>query len=213
MTSTPWTPAAASRLAGALARSAPLTWVLAGDSITQGVYHTHGARSWAEHLHERVRSELGRARDILINTGIAGWTAPQVLGDVDHLVTRFAPDVVSLALGMNDSLNGDAGLATFADALGELARVGLELDAVVILHTPNAIGEGAWNTKSTVAAYAGVVRDVAAELGAILVDHHADWRARFGDADPTPWLDEPVHPNAAGHRAMAQSVFRALGLD
>ncbi len=213
MTSSPWSAATRSRLAAALAGRQPLTWVLAGDSITQGVYHTHGARSWAEHLHERVRSELGRARDVLINTGIAGWTAPQVLGDFDHLIGRFDPHVVSIALGMNDSLNGDAGLATFADTLGEIARRSFELDAVVILHTPNAIARGAWNLADAVAAYAGVVRDLAAELGAILVDHHAAWLATYGDADPNPWLDEPVHPNAAGHRAMAKTVFSALGLD
>ena len=212
MTSYPWAQAARSRLATALTDATPLTWVLAGDSITQGVQHTYGARCWAEHLHERVRYELGRARDVVINTGVAGWTAPQVLDDYEHLVARFRPDVVSLALGMNDSLDGDAGLATFADALGELARRSFELDAVVVLHTPNAIARGAWNSPAGVAAYAAVVRDLAAELGALLVDHHAHWIATYGESDPNPWLDEPVHPNAAGHRAMAQTVFAALGL-
>lgn len=212
MTSYPWAQAARSRLATALTDATPLTWVLAGDSITQGVRHTYGARCWAEHLHERVRYELGRARDVVINTGVAGWTAPQVLDDYEHLVARFRPDVVSLALGMNDSLDGDAGLATFADALGELARRSFELDAVVVLHTPNAIARGAWNSPAGVAAYAAVVRDLAAELGALLVDHHAHWIATYGESDPNPWLDEPVHPNAAGHRAMAQTVFAALGL-
>lgn len=212
MTSYPWSKPASARLAAALSATSPLTWVLAGDSITAGVCHTYGARCWAELLHERVRFELGRSRDVLINTGIAGWTAPQVLRDYEHLVARFRPDIVSLALGMNDSLSGDAGLATFADALGQLARRSLELDAVVILHTPNAIGRGAWNAPAGVAAYADVVRHLAAELGAILVDHHAHWLATYGDADPSPWLDEPVHPNAAGHRAMAQTVYRTLGL-
>lgn len=213
MTSHSWSRSAESRLSAALAAATPLTWVLTGDSITQGVFHTHGARSWAEHLHERVRCELGRPRDVLINTGIAGWTAPQVLRDYDHLVARFAPDVVSIALGMNDSLDGDSGLASFADALGELTRRSLELDAVVILQTPNAIARGAWNTPAGVAAYAGVIRDIAAELGVILVDHHAEWMARYGDQDPGPWLDEAVHPNAAGHRAMAATACRTLGLD
>ncbi|WP_197285014.1 hypothetical protein [Sciscionella sediminilitoris] len=30
------------------ALAADTTWVFTGDSITQGVYHTHGARSWVE---------------------------------------------------------------------------------------------------------------------------------------------------------------------
>ena len=41
----------------------PMTWVFAGDSITQGVFHTHGARSWVEHVHERLRWQLGRLHD------------------------------------------------------------------------------------------------------------------------------------------------------
>lgn len=168
----------------------PLTWVFTGDSITQGVAHTHGARSWVEHVHERIRFELGRVRDVVINTGIAGWTAPQVLAEFDLLVARFRPDVVSIALGMNDCLAGPAGLATFADAIGELARSSRELGAIVVLHTPNTIAAGAANSADDVAAYAGVVRDIAAELtaeqgwaddaaGVILVDHHALWSSSF----------------------------------
>lgn len=31
---------------------APITWVMAGDSITQGVLHTYGARSWVEYFYD-----------------------------------------------------------------------------------------------------------------------------------------------------------------
>ncbi len=33
----------------------PVTWVFLGDSITQGVHHTHGRRGYVEHFAERVR--------------------------------------------------------------------------------------------------------------------------------------------------------------
>jgi hypothetical protein len=33
----------------------PVTWVFAGDSITQGCTHTHGGRSYDVHFAERVR--------------------------------------------------------------------------------------------------------------------------------------------------------------
>ncbi len=87
----------------------PLTWVFAGDSITQGVQHTHGRRSWFEHVHERVRFQLGRPMDVLVNTGISGWTAPLVLSEFDHLIGRFDGHVVSIALGMNDVGIGPGG--------------------------------------------------------------------------------------------------------
>lgn len=188
-----------------------LTWVFAGDSITQGVQHTHGARCWVEHVHERLRYQLGRYRDVVINTGIAGWTAPQVLREFDHLVARFEPDVVSIALGMNDAMAGPPGLATFADSLGELARSSAELGASVLLHTPNRTDAGP-GVEADVAAYAGVVRDIAGELGLPVVDHHAHWTAHFGGQPPRAWLDEAVHPNAAGHRAMADLTLETLGL-
>lgn len=97
------------------------TWVFTGDSITHGVYHTHGMRSWVELVHERIRWELDRIRDIVVNTGVSGWTAGQVVADYVHLVQRFRPDVVSLSLGTNDALAGPAGLTPFAERLRELA--------------------------------------------------------------------------------------------
>jgi lysophospholipase L1-like esterase len=56
------------------------------------------------------------------------------------------------------------------------------------------------------------VRELAAETGALLVDHEAHWLARFPDTDPLAWLDDPAHPNAAGHRVMADHALRVMGL-
>lgn len=203
-------------IAEQLAAGRPLTWVFAGDSITQGVKHTYGQRCWAELVSERIRWELGRPLDVCINTGVSGWTAPAVWRHFDHLIGRFAPDVVSVALGMNDCCDGPPGRAGFADALGEIAHTALALGdqrpVCLVLHTPNAIAGGAWNDPAEVGAYADIVRDLAAETGAVLVDHHRHWQERFAGGEPWPWLDEPVHPNAAGHRAMADLTLSALGL-
>ena len=56
------------RLRALLSSDAPLTWVLTGDSITHGLIHTRGARSYPEHLHELIRGDLGRVQDIVINS-------------------------------------------------------------------------------------------------------------------------------------------------
>jgi hypothetical protein len=56
------------------------------------------------------------------------------------------------------------------------------------------------------------VRELAAETGVLLVDHEAYWLARFADEDPLAWLDNPAHPNAVGHREMADHTLRTLGL-
>lgn len=199
-------------LSNLVSSSAPLDWVFTGDSITQGVSHTHGERCWVEHVHERIRYELGRPLDAIVNTGIAGWTAPQVLGEFDRLVGRFDPDVVSIALGMNDCMGGRPGRPHFAAALGRLVRQSQELGAQVVLHTPNTIALGAANIDTEVAAYAQLVRDVAADYDVPLVDHHTHWAREYHGGPPLPWLDEAVHPNGAGHRAMADLTLTTLGL-
>lgn len=187
----------------------PMTWVFTGDSITQGVFHTHGARSWVEHVHERLRWQLGRLHDVVINTGMSGWTAPEVVEAFDHLVGRFAPDVVSLSLGMNDALDGPRGRPAFRDAMERLVARSADLGAQVVLQTPNPAGPGALPGRADLPAYADLVRDLATDRGLLLVDHQADWAGATG---PVDLLDDPVHPNAAGHRRMADTVLGSLGL-
>ncbi|MDH6131510.1 acyl-CoA thioesterase-1 [Kitasatospora sp. MAA4] len=189
----------------------PMTWVMTGDSITQAVLHTHGARGWVEHVHERIRWQLDRLTDIVVNTGVSGWRARDVLGAYDHLIGRFEPDVLSISLGTNDARAGLAGLAEFEDSMRAIvARTG---GARIVLHTPLVVSAAGRPARAELPSYCRVVREIAADTGALLVDHEAYWLARFGDADPIAWLDDdPAHPNAAGHRQMADHTLRSLGL-
>lgn len=190
----------------------PMTWVFAGDSITQGVFHTHGSRCWVEHLHERIRWQLGRHHDVIINTGMSGWTAPEVLNQFDALIRRFDPHVVSVSLGMNDVLEGRRGLRWFRDSVQQLVTRSSEIGAQVVLHTPNLVSRAALPGRADLAHYANVLRDLASQENAVLVDHATDWTGKFGAAEPTDWLDDPVHPNASGHLRMANLTLEALRL-
>jgi lysophospholipase L1-like esterase len=200
------------RIADLLPSDRALTWVFAGDSITQGIRHTWGARAWVEHVHERVRWERGRWSDAIVNTGVAGWGAPDVLGQFDVLVARFQPDIVSIALGMNDAVAGMRGLASFASAMTLLARRSEALGAVVALHTPNTVTWEVGDVGGVVAAYAQAVRDLGGELGLQVVDHQARWSRHFDGGPPHEWVDDGVHPNAEGHRQMADEFFQTVGL-
>src|SRR5581483_8207312 len=100
----------------------PVTWVFTGDSITHGALHTMGWRDYPQHFAERVRWEMHRYRDVVINTGISGDRMPGLLADADWRVYRFQPKVVSLMMGMNDCTAGPTGrdeyrrnLETFLD--------------------------------------------------------------------------------------------------
>ncbi|MFD6419858.1 SGNH/GDSL hydrolase family protein [Streptomyces sp. NPDC060194] len=190
---------------------APLTWVFTGDSITQAVYHTHGARGWVEHVQERVRGQLGRLTDVVVNTGMSGWTAADVLGRADHLVTRFRPDVLSVSLGTNDCIEGPAGLPAFRDAMRGLVASAAP-GTQVVLHTPVVVGHSGRGRRAAQPAYCEAVRELAVEQGALLVDHEAHWRRHFGEEDPIAWIDDAAHPNALGHLEMARLTLRTLEL-
>ncbi|HEX4221603.1 MAG TPA: SGNH/GDSL hydrolase family protein [Pseudonocardiaceae bacterium] len=189
------------------------TWVFAGDSITQGVFHTHGARSWVELVHERTRWELDRLSDIVINSGVSGWRVPQVSAAFDHLIGRFAPDVVSISLGTNDANAGADGLEEFRRGLTDLVQRSADLGAWIVLHTPVlTTSDAPANRRDYLPAYADQIRAVAKDQSVVLVDHEAYWRDHFDGAAPIPWMDDHTHPNAAGHRHMANTTLRTLGL-
>ncbi|MFC7308111.1 SGNH/GDSL hydrolase family protein [Streptomyces monticola] len=189
----------------------PMTWVLTGDSITQGVLHTHGARGWAEHLHERVRWQLGRLTDVVVNTGVSGWSAGDVLGNHEWLIGRFQPDVLSVSLGTNDCLAGEAGLSAFHEAMRKIVQ-GVGAGTQVVLHTPALVSFSGRERRAAMPAYCQAVREIAAETGALLVDHESHWLAQHETTDPIGWLDDPAHPNAVGQLEMAQQALRTMGL-
>lgn len=191
----------------------PTLWVMAGDSITQGVLHTYGARCWVEHVHERLRWQLDRFFDTVVNSGMSGWSAHQVLEHFDHLIGRFKPQVVSLSLGTNDCLQGEAGLARFEDSMRQLILKSQGLGATVIVQTPVLVTQSApASRRQHLGRYAQTLRDLAAEHGCVLVDHEAFWKSTFGEADPIAWMDDHTHPNAVGHANMAQHLLESLGL-
>src|SRR5437763_63070 len=80
----------------------PTKWLFNGDSITHGALHTFGWRDYVELFHERLRFELARGMDVVINTAISGDSTRGLLETFDWRVAQFRPDVVFLMIGMND---------------------------------------------------------------------------------------------------------------
>lgn len=203
----------AARLAEILA-GPPLTWVFVGDSITQGVTHTHGWRGFVEHFAERVRGELGRARDAVVNSGVAGAVVSDVLPEFHWRAGRFAPDVVVVMFGTNEALvQSEGGVREFHYDLVQLVERSRDLGATVILQTPPPIADPGGADPAVGPAYAEEVRTVATELGVPLVDHALLWaRAGAEGAPPAEWFDDSVHPNARGQHEIALALFDRLGI-
>jgi lysophospholipase L1-like esterase len=190
----------------------PIKWVFTGDSITHGALHTFGWRDYVELFAERVRFELGRGMDLILNSAISGHTTRELLADFDWRVGQFRPDVVLTMIGMNDCAEGRAlSLDEFRANLGELAGKIRSLGAIPVLQTTCPILPGQAPERTPYfPAYMDAIREVAAADNLPLIDHERFWRSRA--ASHFYWMSDPFHPNECGHRAFAFCLYQALGI-
>jgi len=186
-----------------------LTWVITGDSITHGAWFTKGDRSYPEHLAERVRGEMLRFRDIIINTGVSGEISTGLLADFDWRVLRFNPDVVSINLGMNDCAR--IPVEQHKKEMGEMITKAKQAGAIVILHATNTVFTEHGHAQK-LPPFIEAVRQLAAEHDVMLVDHYKTFSAAQQGAENRTWFADAIHPNGLGHAHMAAEMFRVIGI-
>jgi len=193
----------------------PTVWLFTGDSITQGAKHTHGWRSYPEVFAERIRWELGRVRDVVINTAVSGNTTADLLSDWRWRVNHFKPQVVSVMMGTNDcATSKEISLAGFQENLLAIVSRVRELGAIPVLHVPTPIIAAKAPERRNLPAYAEAVANVAKRSGVILVDHREHWQDAIRQKSESEvfarWLNDPLHPNGDGHLEMARLLFKQL---
>ncbi len=197
---------------GLLKRAEPVKWLFYGDSITHGAKHTYGERDYTQLFAERVRFELGRAHDIVLNTAISGNTTLDLLASFDWRVAQFQPDVVFLMIGMND--HNRPGIITpeeFGQNLRELAdRIATWGGRTVLQTTCPMLPSQPPEQIARFGRFMDEMRAVAAQRGLPLIDHARYW-ADHADHHYS-WMNNPSHPNAYGHRTFAALLYRALDI-
>ncbi len=188
-----------------------------GDSITEGAgIPQPELRGWPA----RLQLYLGEARGEVRNFGVSGRTM-QKEGDLPYWKEKafadakaFAPDIVLVVLGTNDSKPGNWNAARFAGDAAEMVKTFQALPSKprVIICLPPPVFKagqwGQWGIREAVVAKEVVpaLRNVAFETGADLLDLH------------TPFLGcekffpDAVHPDAYGADEMAKLAFRHLTL-
>lgn len=188
----------------------PVTWLFYGDSITHGVYNTMGWRDYTQLFNERVRNELGRMMDVVINTAISGNTTENLLESFDWRVKRFSPDVVFLMIGMNDCSDElNVPLERFKSNLENLARRFEELGSLCVMQTTCLILPGtAVDRGRNFADYMEAVREVARDNGLPLIDHTKYWQKHVDKLYLL--MSNEFHPNEFGHRFFAKLIFEEL---
>lgn len=204
------------KIKNCLTQKTPNIWLFTGDSITHGAKHTHGYRSYPEVFQERIRWELGRVRDIVINSGISGNTAAQIVDDFDWRIGQFKPTVVSIMIGTNDCARKGMSPEVFKADVAKLIEKVRELDAIPVLHTPNPIIIRTSPERKTLPEYIPVLRALSGEEKVILIDNYQQWEDRMKEKSEKKvfkkWLNDRLHPNQYGHQEIARLMFRQFDI-
>jgi lysophospholipase L1-like esterase len=172
--------------------------VALGDSITNG----HGepalgvpAQSWAQWLAEALELPFTKlATDGAVVADVLREQVPRLAGPYD---------VGCVYVGVNDVRAPGFDAAAYERDLRAIAgAVGKESERLVLCTLPADLGRPRAAPKPRAAS--AVVRRVAAELGATVVE--------LNDLAGAPWLlPDAVHPTAVGQLEMADRAARALG--
>jgi len=197
-------------------KSNPAIWIFTGNSITQGAKHTHGLRSYPEIFGERIRWEMGRSRDFIINTAISGNTTMDILSDFERRIGRFNPTVVILMIGTNDAaVSKNISLDNFASNLSQLITKIRNIGAIPIFLSPNPITDKETD-RSRLPAYVTKSKETAIDNHVLFVDNWTIWNTelqiKYDGKIFSQLLNDPIHPNGLGHKEIAYALFKALSI-
>jgi acyl-CoA thioesterase I len=185
-------------LIAAPARAQEPVIVALGDSLTAGL-GVLTVEAYPALLQTRLAREGFRYR--VVNAGVSGDTTAGALRRVDW-VLRARPAIVIVALGANDGLRGQPVAAMRDNLVAIITRLrggGARVLLVGMRLPPNY---GAAYTREFAAAFDAVARRTSVPLLPFLLEGVA------GRADLN--LPDGIHPNAAGQRVVADTVWRGL---
>jgi acyl-CoA thioesterase-1 len=181
----------------AAAAPAPLVAFL-GDSLTAGLGLAED-EAFPALIEAELRDEGFAVR--VVNAGVSGDTSAGGLARLDWLLAQ-GPAVVVVGLGANDGLRG-LPLEATEENLRQIVRRSQEAGARVVLlgmRIPPSYGLD----------YAGRFRDLYEEVADDLDVPRVPFLLDGVAARPALNLPDRVHPNAQGHRRIAETVYPYL---
>jgi acyl-CoA thioesterase-1 len=169
-----------------------------GDSLTAGL-GVAPDEAWPALLEARLQQEGFPYR--VVNAGVSGDTSAGGLARLDW-VLRNDPEIVIVALGANDGLRGQPITALRGNLRAIVDRLKKRKVKVLLAGMRLPPNYGAAYTRD----FAAVFVDVARQSGVPLVPFLLDGVA----ANASLNLTDGIHPNAAGHRIIAERLWPHL---
>ena len=180
-----------------------------GSSNTSLGTHNEGRHSWVCWLAFALQQSV-KQRIWVINIGIGGNTAADLVARVTGDVVAVQPHLVIITIGGNDSGRGRP-LADFEADLRSLEKTLREAGALVVFQTYYALLPD-WGNDVT--KHMEVERRVAQTTGAGLIDQYA-WFQSWLKSDPVTYrtiMRDPGHLNALGNALFGILAARVFGL-
>ncbi|MEU3743191.1 SGNH/GDSL hydrolase family protein [Streptomyces sp. NPDC032198] len=195
----------------------PLCFVALGDSLTEGIGDPvdEGWRGWAALLAEGLGAREGAAHEGAVrfhNLAVSGSQTGDVLDRQLPVALELRPDLVSVVVGVNDTLRCTFDIRAVAARLDEVyaaaARHGAQLltaclpDPGAMLGLPGALARPLARRQRAVNAAVHALSERYAAVHLHLADD--EWVA-----DRALWSADRLHPGERGHRLVA-ARFHAL---
>lgn len=171
---------------------------------------------WFDWLDLGIKQTYGRVHHC-INAGLGGDTTRGLLQRFDRDVALYQPHVVFITIGGNDA-NPQSGIddGEYRDNMMELERRIRALQAAPVFQTYYSADIERMDPEHGQAflRFMDIVRGVAAETDAILIDHHRRWepmRVQHVD-DYRKLMIDPLHVNPLGNMLIGLDLLRVFQL-
>jgi lysophospholipase L1-like esterase len=192
----------------------PNTYLAFGDSVTEG-FRSEDGRGWVGRLDEMLGAHFGEAT--VINDGLAATRTIDAAARIGASLGAYAPAYTLIFYGVNDYNEPDCRRnppCYTIDSLRSVVRDVIAAESLPFIATITPSNTGFdFRTppfrNQLVALQSELIRELAAEEGAVLVDLEEAFLA-YGAPQDSGLLFDHVHPNDTGYQVIADTFFEAI---
>jgi acyl-CoA thioesterase-1 len=190
----------------------PRTAVVFGDSITEGGTLPKDQRdqTWV-----RVVERESKGLLTMVNEGKGGRPTKSVPECEAMLARRPRADILIIALGTNDSRDITAecvpkAVANLDTMIGLARKTYGPGIAILLVGPPNIHQSTLGPTKPIGDQREAKLRALGEAFALLAKEHHCEFVSLFGVVPDTSFTKDGVHPDAAGHAAIARVILKKL---
>lgn len=184
--------------------------VFHGHSVPAGYARTPFVNTLEAYPHQVLALVKGNYPNAVVNvitTAIGGEQSEQGAARFEAEVLTHRPDVLLIDYALNDRM---IGLERSEAAWRRMIKAALGRGVKLILLTPTPdLSEDIRSEAAPLAAYAAMIRRLAAEYGVGLADAYAAFRRKAEAGERmADYMSQVNHPNPRGHEIVAGEIFR-----